>query len=219
MLIEQLAYKISGKSRSKKWQQFLDIIQPLPHEKIIDVGVNTTEYSASDNYLESHYTHPENITAVGLGTDFKNLQKAYPKVTFVSGDGRQLPFPDKAFDIVYSNAVIEHVGGYADQLAFMKELVRVGKRGYLTTPNRLFPVEVHTRIPLLHLILPKHLFDTVLRLIGKGWAAGNYMQLLSRKDIEKLLTEAHLKGTIVANRFCGVPMTYTVIWGTPTPRV
>ncbi len=212
MFIEQIAYKISGKSRAKKWQQFLDIIQPLPHEKIIDVGVNTTEYSEGDNYLENHYTYPENITAVGIGSDFEVLKKKYPKVSFVSGDGKTLPFPNQSFDIVYSNAVIEHVGDYPDQLAFMKELVRVGKRGYLTTPNRLFPIEVHTRIPLFHILLPKTAFDWLLYRIGKGWAAGDYMHLLSKQDIRGLLTKTPVQAEIIANRFFGVPMTYTVTW-------
>lgn len=212
MFIDSIAYKISAKSRAQKWQQFLDVITPKDHETIIDVGVNTTEYSTGDNYLESHYTHPEKITAVGLGTDFENLKRMYPKVTFVSGDGRRLPFPDQVFDIAYSNAVIEHVGTHSDQLAFLSELARVGKRGYFTTPNRFFPIEVHTRVPFLHLFLPKRFFDWFLRLIGKDWATGDYMHLLSRKDIQKLLTEAHVPGIIVANRFCGMPMTYTVYW-------
>ena len=32
----------------------------------------------------------------------------------------------------------------------MREAVRVGRRVFLTTPNRWFPVEVHTRLPLVH---------------------------------------------------------------------
>lgn len=216
MFIDSIAYKISAKSRARKWQQFLDIIAPEDHEAIIDVGVNTTEYSAGDNYLESHYDHPEKITSVGLGTDFEHLQTAYPKVKFVSGDGRHLPFPDQAFDIAYSNAVIEHVGTHSDQLNFLSELARVGKRGYFTTPNRFFPIEVHTRVPLLHLLLPKSAFDWFLRLIGKDWATGNYMHLLSRKDLQVLLTEAHVPGVIIANRFFGIPLTYTVYWNHPS---
>lgn len=57
------------------------------------------------------------------------------------GRACRLPFPDKSFDLVYSNAVIEHVGDLADQQRMAEEVRRVGKRWFLTTPNRL-PVRV-----------------------------------------------------------------------------
>lgn len=212
-MLDALAYSISGKSRAKKWQQFLDLMQPQPDETILDVGVNTIEYSAGDNYLESHYTYPERITALGLEDNFDVLRARYPQVRFMHGDGRSLPFPDQSFAIAYSNAVIEHVGSFPDQLVLLRELVRVAGRGYLTTPNRHFPIEVHTRLPFLHLLLPKQAFDAFLRFIGQGWAAGNYMSLLSRADLERLMHGANLpRPRLIANRFLGFPMTFTLTW-------
>jgi ubiquinone/menaquinone biosynthesis C-methylase UbiE len=138
-------------------------------------------------------------------------------VTVVSGDGRTLPFPDKSFDIAYCNAVIEHVGSRDDQLRFLRELSRVGKRGFLTTPNRHFPIEVHTRIPLLHLFLSKTLFDRFLRFIGKDWATDGYMNLLSKNDLRALLIETGIPdATIIHNRFFGFTMTFTVMWRKPS---
>lgn len=207
-----LAYRISAASRKRKYEQFLEELQPQPEETIIDVGVNTEEYSDTDNYLEKAYPHPENLTAVGLG-DFTEFQKRYPQVKTLQTDGRALPFAENEFSIAYSNAVIEHVGEKEDQVRFLKELYRVSSRGYLTTPNRLFPIEVHTRIPLLHLILPKPLFDAVLRGIGKGWAAGDYMRLLSERQLRNRLQEAGIsRYTIRKNRLFGWPMTFTVVW-------
>ena len=51
---------------------------------------------------------------------------------------------------MFSNAVIEHVGGRAEQRRFVDESLRVAPRAFVTTPNRWFPVEVHTRLPLVH---------------------------------------------------------------------
>lgn len=211
-LIEKIAYSISAKSRAKKFSQFLTLTSPQPDETIVDVGVNTTEYSATDNYLEKFYPHAAKITAVGMG-DMSAFQKRYPLVTAVSGDGRTLPFADNTFTISYSNAVIEHVGTTADQRRFLSELVRVSRRGYLTTPNRHFPIELHTRIPLLHLFLSKKNFDTVVIKIGKSWAAGDYMTLLSEHDLRTLFKEIGLTNyTLIKNRFLGIPMTFTVLW-------
>ncbi len=84
------------------------------------------------------------------------------------------PSPDGAFDVVHSNAVIEHVGGPERQQAFVREALRVGRRVFLTTPNRWFPVEVHTRLPLVHW-LPDSLAGRVYDLTGRSWARENHL--------------------------------------------
>lgn len=211
--VEVLANTVSKQSRAKKWAQFLALMTPGPDDRLIDVGVNTIEYSESDNYLERHYAYPKNITAVGVETDFTEFKHRYPEVTTVTSDGTRLPFEDDAFDIACSNAVIEHVGGHEKQVAFLRELYRVGKRGYMTTPNRLFPIEVHTRIPLLHILLPRAGFDRVATLLGKGWAAGEYMHLLSRGELNTLAAEAGIKHyELIPNRLLGFTMTFTLVW-------
>src|SRR5947208_15220808 len=73
-----------------------------------------------------------------------------------------MPFPDKHFDIVFSNAVVERAGNSEDQAAFISEACRVGRRVFITTPNRWFPVEHHTAVPLLH-YLPKRMYRVILR--------------------------------------------------------
>ncbi len=210
--MKSLAYHISAKSRAKKHAFFLSHILPTPTDTILDVGANALEYSDTDNYLEKHYPYPKQITVVSLD-DPSALQKLYPEITCLQADGTKLPFADNEFTIAYSNAVIEHVGTLEAQLAFLKELARVSQRGYLTTPNRHFPIEVHTRVPLLHLILPKPFFDTFLRLIGKSWATGDYMSLLSKQDLISLIKLSALPNPILTpHRFCGFIMTYTLTW-------
>jgi len=72
------------------------------------------------------------------------------EVMWVAGDGCALPFRDGAFDIVFSNSVIEHVGGPERQRQFAREIARVGKAYWVQTPNRWFPVEPHLLTPFLH---------------------------------------------------------------------
>ena len=69
---------------------------------------------------------------------------------WVAGDGRALPFANQAFDIVFSNSVIEHVGDLASQQRFAAEVMRVGRAYWVQTPNRRFPVEQHLLTPLVH---------------------------------------------------------------------
>jgi len=73
---------------------------------------------------------------------------------WVAGDGRALPFRDAAFDVVFSNSVIEHVGDAASQRSFAGEVARVGRAYWVQTPSRWFPVEQHLLTPIVHW-LPK----------------------------------------------------------------
>ena len=95
---------------------------------------------------------------------------------FVVCDGRALPFRDGAVDLIISNAVLEHVGDAEDQLRFLAEHARVGRRWIATTPNRWFPVESHT--------------DAVLRHWSPRWRADHhdvFTRLLNRKDLVRVL--------------------------------
>jgi hypothetical protein len=77
-------------------------------------------------------------------------------VRTVRADGRELPFADGEFDVGFSNAVIEHVaGGRPGQRRFAHELCRVARRVFVTTPNRFFPLEVHTLVPFAHWLPPR----------------------------------------------------------------
>jgi len=88
--------------------------------------------------------------------------------------------------------VLEHVGDRNKKLLFLKEIKRVGKAAFITTPNKYFPVEIHTRTILLH-FLPNKIFNWYLAFIGKSWATGNYMNLLSKSMIVKFLKEAEIR--------------------------
>src|SRR4051794_26254597 len=84
----------------------------------------------------------------------RTKQELRGAAAWVAGDGRALPFRDGAFDIVFSNSVIEHVGDAASQGRFAKEVARVGRSYWVQTPNRWFPVEQHLLTPVVHW-LPK----------------------------------------------------------------
>jgi hypothetical protein len=84
------------------------------------------------------------------------------KLKWVIGDARELPFPDRAFDIVYSNSVIEHVGNFDDQRRFAAECSRVGRSYFIQTPNRNFFIEPHMLTPFVHW-LPKTWQPRLLR--------------------------------------------------------
>ena len=124
----------------------------------------------------------------------------------------RFPFKDKEFDICWCNAVVEHVDNRDKQERFLKNIQRVAKMSFVTTPNRYFPFEVHTRIFLLY-YLPKGLFDKILNKIGKSWATGNYMHLLGLRDIKKLLRKCGINEyKITKNKVLGFTIDYVIMF-------
>ncbi len=208
-----LAYKISTFNRERKYQTFLALFAPQPEETILDVGFNDQEYGPSDNYLEKKYPYPERITALGLKKDERSgeeFSRRYPAVTTRVYSGGCFPFADKQFGIVWSNAVLEHVGDWGKQGEFLREIRRVGRHAFITTPNRNFPIEVHTRTPFLH-FLPTSIFHAYLRLIGKNWATGDYMNLRCRRELIRLLEEAGITDyQIISNRLFGFTLDFII---------
>ncbi|MEI6349755.1 MAG: methyltransferase domain-containing protein [Verrucomicrobiota bacterium] len=155
------ARRVSSLARRRVHELFMQRLQPKPGDRILDIGVSDeTEIEA--NMLEQLYPDRENITCASL-SDGKSILSAYPGVQHVQiRAGEPLPFSDNAFDIVYSNAVIEHTGSGTDQRKFIAEMCRVAPRRFLVAPNRMFPIEHHTGLPLVH-YLPKAWFRKLLR--------------------------------------------------------
>src|SRR5207245_286749 len=128
---------------------FLRLCRPQAGDSILDVGVSDVVTDGA-NVLERKYSHPERITAAGLG-EGAAFRRAYPRTTYVRIEAnRPLPFADRAMSIAIANAVLEHVGSRAHQIAFVRELLRVARKVFIIVPNRFFPIEHHTAIPLLH---------------------------------------------------------------------
>jgi len=92
----------------------------------------------------------------------ESQQSVAAGLEYVHGDGCFLPFADQSFDIVFSNSVIEHVGGPDAQRRFAREVMRTGRGYWVQTPNRYFPIETHLLTPLVHL-LPRGLRAFIVR--------------------------------------------------------
>jgi hypothetical protein len=151
-MLRRVASRVSMRSRRRKLQLFLDLLQPGPETTVVDVGVTDAPFGSgsTDNFFEALYPWPERITGVGR-TELDRFSAAFPQVHAVRADGRDLPFANAEFDVAFSNAVVEHVaGGREGQQQFVHELCRVARRVFVTTPNRRFPLEVHTLLPFVH---------------------------------------------------------------------
>jgi len=76
-----------------------------------------------------------------------------PGFTSIKGDACDLSsIADKAYDLVFSNSVIEHLYTKENQQAMANEVERVGKNYFIQTPNKYFPIEPHWVFPLFQFL-------------------------------------------------------------------
>jgi SAM-dependent methyltransferase len=99
---------------------------------VLDVGSGSSPHPAADVLLERYLDPKHRYSAMVIDRPT------------VLADACKTPFRDKAFDFVIAFHVLEHV---ADPASFLNELQRIGKAGYIETPNALFerlvPYDVH----------------------------------------------------------------------------
>jgi SAM-dependent methyltransferase len=182
----RLVQAVSLRTRRAVVRRFGELLQPGPETTILDVGVSLETARAEANVLEQIHPHRGRITCAGIGPGHA-VTAGYPGVAYVPiSPHAPLPFPDGHFDIAYSNAVIEHVGSREAQARFVAELCRVGRRIFLATPNRWFPIEHHTGLPLLH-FLPLGVFRALLRRTRLAhWSRAENLNPLTGAELQRL---------------------------------
>ncbi len=176
--------------RTKRMQRFCRLFGLTEATQVLDVG--------GDFFNWSLVSITPSLTIVNLCSP-RERENSF---AWVIADGRYLPFKDGAFDITYSNSVIEHLGDFVSQRAFARESKRVGVRYYVQTPNKWFPVEPHLITPFIH-YLPKSVQKRLLRnftiwgLVTRPTVqqCDNFLQqvrLLDERELRKLFPDAEI---------------------------
>jgi hypothetical protein len=149
-----MAIRAATRVRARLFALYMAEFNPAEADEVLDLGATSDRSYDTSNYFEALYPYKHRIIAAGID-DASFLRIAYPGLQFVLGDALNLPFADNGFDYVHASSVLEHIGSYPNQSRMIAECLRVARKGIcLTTPNRWFPIEIHTQLPLLHW-LPK----------------------------------------------------------------
>lgn len=139
--------------RAARFRQVQTMIEQLVARhgeiRVLDAG-GRAEYW---NLLSPALAEKVDLTILNYSAELVDYSKTMAHVRYenVTGNACDMPeYGDGAFHLVHSNSVIEHVGSYANMMAFAREVRRVGQAYYVQTPNYWFPIEPHYAFPLLH---------------------------------------------------------------------
>lgn len=202
---------LGAKFRKKRLKQFEDLFfknfDPAKVISILDVG--GTDYFWKDSNLLSH--SKVKITLLNLHEE----KTTHPCLEAKIGDATHLKeYKDQHFDLVFSNSVIEHLYTFENQQKMADEIRRVGKKYFVQTPNKYFPVEAHYALPFGQYLPKKFLFFLLTKTKVsrfQRWshqAAQQYLdeiRLLNRKEMKVLFPGC----TLLAEKALGMTKSLT----------
>jgi hypothetical protein len=199
---------LASRMRAKRSLWFRSLVDGLPKPvTILDVGGSLPVWER----LNFGDRQDVQITILNTEDQVNEYQTSYSNISFVVGDARDLrQYADRQFDLVHSNSVIEHVGGIDDMRRMAEEIRRVGKRYFVQTPNRYFPIEPHFVFPMFQ-FLPFNVQVYLVQHFDLGWfsriperqeaeEAVQGIRLISRGQLELFFPEAE----VIEERFAGL---------------
>lgn len=184
--------------RGSRMRRFASQFALAKDMRIIDVGGRKCNWTLIE-------AEPD-VTLANI--ECKNLEDG--RFHYVKIDGGSLPYGDNAFDICYSNSVIEHVGDAAARQRFAAEVRRIAPRYYVQTPNKGFFFDPHTVGAFIHW-LPKSWQRKLIR----WFTPWGLIDRPSQEKIDALVAEIDLltvremrelfpDATILKERFFGL---------------
>jgi hypothetical protein len=203
--------RLGGKFRKRRLALFTRLLDMSKQAGIVDLGGDAQSWEWLDG--------KERVTLVNL--DARCLEGHRPSTV---ADVVATPFADRAFEIVFSNSVIEHLGTEERQNAFANEVRRLSRSGYFVqTPNKWFPIEPHYLAFYVQLV-PLRVRPAVIRWATLwGWMAKpsralceqrcREIRLLGGRQMHWLFPEAK----IYRERFFGLTKSFIAVWHASCP--
>ncbi len=204
--MKSLVERARGGARAKRARLFRHTFTIGPSTRILDVG--SENGSAIATVIEGTKAEPHNVYIADI--DVAAVRSGSRRFGFVPvpiPESGRLSFADGYFDIVHCSSVIEHVTvpkseiwhirsgaefrrrARARRREFADEIRRLGRAYYVQTPNKWFPIESHTWLPLVG-VLPRGLQVPTIASTNRWWIKSTNpdWDLLTRAESQEPLS-------------------------------
>jgi hypothetical protein len=130
---------LGARRRARRWSWLVDTFPDLDQMSVIDIGGSVESWRRAP-------VRPKHVHVVNLERQPDELPD-WAEVDYT--DGCELPehITSRRYDLVFSNSVIEHVGGHARRLRLAGSIRGLAPAYWVQTPYRYFPVEPHWVAP------------------------------------------------------------------------
>ncbi|RPH95657.1 class I SAM-dependent methyltransferase [candidate division KSB1 bacterium] len=206
-MIPKIVKTVSPNFRAKRDELFRRLYGDLIAHgcTILDIGGEPYYWEKS---LGSHAEFYRSCKITLLNP--KQQQANLPNIICVAGDATDMrEFADQSFDLVLSNAVIEHVGDFEQQRKMANNVQRVGRYYFLHSANYYFPIEPHSFFPFFNQ-LPLFMQYGIARV----WPGQTHIPDFSPKSLEYIRTKVRLlKWREVKELFPRAKIEKEKLWG------
>lgn len=198
---------LSGRRRRRRWALLDHTFPDLSEMTVLDLGGTAASWRTAG-------LSPKRLVLLNL-----DPPGDIPGAVSIVGDACDPPaaLRNERFDLVFSNSVIEHLGGHARRQAFAETATRLGDRLWIQTPYRYFPVEPHFVAPGFQFLPVGARARAVV-----AWPIGNYAALRSVPDAVRsvqqieLLSRSQMRAyfpgcDLLSERFAGMTKSLTAV--------
>jgi len=132
---------LAANARQRRWDLFLLHFPDLGDLRVVDLGGYARGWADVT-------PRPRQVVTLNLDRDGDDTD-AGPGIEVVHGDACAPPASvmSKSFDLVYSNSLIEHVGGHARRQQLSDVVHSLAPAHWVQVPYRYFPIEAHYLFP------------------------------------------------------------------------
>ena len=125
--------------RRRRWRLVRQLVPDLAELRVLDLG-------GTGDFWSKAPVQPAYVTVINL-LEAHDLDA--PCVTSIEGDALRADeiLADEEFDLVFSNSLIEHLGGHTARRRFADVVATMAPRYLVQTPYRYYPVEPHWMFP------------------------------------------------------------------------
>lgn len=133
---------LAARTRRQRWQRLYHRFPDLASMNVIDLGGVVGEWRWAP-------VRPARLTVVNL---FEQASNGNARA--LVGDACVLPdaLRGERFDLVFSNSVIDQVGGHYRRLQFVESVATLSDHHWIQTAYRYFPIDAVTLFPAQQLL-------------------------------------------------------------------